>query len=118
MVNRVRRAIEALYEGKATISEQQHVYNPETFVTDMKWVVAADNVPCRLSYGRINAATDAAPIAGYKQTIKLFIAPERSVKAGSRISVTQHGTTQEYRASGEPAHYSSHQEIMLELVQP
>ena len=49
------------------------------------------------------------------QTIKIFLAPEIRVQAGSKLTVTQNGVTTEYKSSGEPALYQTHQEIMLEL---
>ena len=47
--------------------------------------------------------------------IKLFLSPDIIVKAGSNITVTQAGKTTEYIASGIPAIYDTHQEIMLVL---
>ena len=49
------------------------------------------------------------------QIAKVFLAPEIKVKPGSKLSVTQNGVTTEYKSSGEPAFYSTHQEIVLEL---
>ena len=51
----------------------------------------------------------------FKQTIKLYIYPDINIKNGSKIIVTQNGKKQEYKNSGEPARYETHQEIMLEL---
>ena len=45
--------------------------------------------------------------------VKLFIAPEINVMPGSKIVVTQKGRTTEYKNSGEPAIFDTHQEIML-----
>ena len=49
------------------------------------------------------------------QTIKLFISPLVNVPAGSKITVTQNNQIQVYKASGQPAVYTNHQEIELEL---
>ncbi len=49
--------------------------------------------------------------------MKLFLAPEIRVNSGSRIAVTQNGISNEYCASGEPAVYDTHQEILLELAE-
>ena len=57
--------------------------------------------------------TDTA--ASVTQGLKLFLAPEIRVKPGSKVIVTQNGITGAYSASGEPAVYSTHQEIVLEL---
>ena len=57
--------------------------------------------------------TDAA--AAISQSTKLFISPEIVINGGSKIIVEQDGRKAEYSASGEPAVYSTHQEITLEL---
>ena len=49
------------------------------------------------------------------QTIKVFLAPEVNVKPGSKLSITRNGVTTDYKNSGEPARYDTHQEITLEL---
>ena len=49
------------------------------------------------------------------QTIKLFISPLVNVPPGSKITVTQNNQTQVYKSSGQPAVYTNHQEIELEL---
>lgn len=53
--------------------------------------------------------------ASKTQTAKLFISPEIEVKAGSKISIAHQGKTIDYKRSGEPAVYTNHQEIMLDL---
>ena len=56
--------------------------------------------------------------ANVSQTTKLFIAPEITIKDGSRIEVTDVlGKKTIYKSSGQPAIYQTHQEIMLELVE-
>jgi hypothetical protein len=44
-----------------------------------------------------------------------LIAPEIHVKPGSKLTITQNGVTTEYKNSGEPALFDTHQEIILEL---
>lgn len=47
--------------------------------------------------------------------LRLFLAPEIKVAPGSKITITQNGVVGEYKNSGVPAMYDTHQEIMLEL---
>ena len=47
--------------------------------------------------------------------MKLFLAPEWQVPAGSKITVTGRGGERVYCRSGEAAVYGSHQEIPLAL---
>lgn len=113
---RMHRAVmEATYDGECRIYEMHPVKDIKTKVTKQKEVMVIDNLPCHLSYSSlpIVAKRDNAAVA--VQTNKLFTAPERDIKPGTRIEVTQQGRTESYRRSGKPAVYASHQEILLEL---
>ncbi len=114
MVN-ARMAIESTYTGTCTISEYQSVKNPKTKITNQQEVIVAEDVPCRLSFESIAAASPSETSSTVTQSIKLFTAPEVKVKNGSKVTVMQNGVTTEYGASGMPAVYPTHQEIMLEL---
>lgn len=115
MVSRSRKAIEMLYRDKCTIVEYQPIKDPITKRTNNKEVVVLENQPCKLSYKNITSAID-GKVAKLEQTIKLFISPNISVKAGSKLIITnQNNVTKEYVRSGEPAIYPNHQEIILEL---
>lgn len=112
---KARKAIESLYDGTCTITEHQKV-KKENKSTGFQDVVVLENEPCRLSFKTINntnsTETGASAVV---QIAKVFLAPEIKVKPGSKLSVTQNGVTTEYKSSGEPAFYSTHQEIVLEL---
>ncbi len=110
-----RRAQEAAYEGKCTIMEFRDVENEETGLSDEEEVIVIENQPCKLSFEKLTAASQTETAAAVSQVIKLFLAPEINVKAGSKLVVTQNGVTGKYSASGIPAVYSTHQEIVLEL---
>jgi len=114
MVNR-RKAIESLYTGICTITEYQEVRDETTKKTKHEPVDVLINQPCKLSFSKIANAHQGEIASAVTQTVKLFIAPEIVIKPGSKITVTQNGVTTEYQSSGEPARYSSHQEVMLEL---
>lgn len=106
-----RAAIEKLYTGVCTITNKQKVIkNKRTVYED---VVVYENQKCRLSYNSSPNANQTETVAIVSQTIKLFIAPELEILAGSKIQVTQNNVTHTYKASGIRAVYTSHQEINL-----
>lgn len=115
MVSARRKAIERLYKGICTIKEFQSVKDPITHITSKKEVLVLENQPCKLSYEKQMSATNTNAPAIIAQSTKLFIAPEITVKPGSKIIVTQNEKTTEFSRSGEPAIYTDHQEITLEL---
>lgn len=113
-MNTVRKSIESMYKDICTIYEQQAITDPITHASSFQEVPIHTNQKCRLSFSSITITGD-KEVATKTQTVKLFIAPELEVKAGSKISITHHGKTTDYKRSGEPAVYTNHQEIMLEL---
>ena len=115
VVSKARKAIESLYIGSCTITEHQKI-KKENKSTGFSDVVVLENQPCKLSFQTVNSTTATETGASaVTQTVKLFIAPEVKVKPGSKITVTQNNITTEYQNSGEPAMYSTHQAIVLEL---
>ena len=112
-VVKVRKALEKGYDGTFTVTEHKKITKPNR-TTGFSDVVVIENQPCRLSFSSSPSATG-GDIAEINQTVKLFFAPEINVKEGSKITVTQNGITTEYKQSGVPAVYSTHQEILLEL---
>ena len=113
MVN-ARKAIESLYDGKCTITERQKKQK-ENKSTGFQDVVVHEDVPCRMSFKTINSTNQTDTASAVVQIIKVFLAPEIKVKPGSKLTITQNDVTTEYKSSGEPALYSTHQEIILEL---
>ena len=113
---KARKAIESMYDGVCTITEQQKVQRPNK-TTGFEDVVVHEDIPCRLSFKTTDSTnqTETASIAN--QTVKVFLAPEINVKEGSKLAITQNGITKEYKASGSPALYSTHQEIILEIFE-
>lgn len=112
-----RRAQEAAYDGRCTVVEYRQVKDEATKLTGKKEVVVIEDQPCRLSYEKLSAVLQTETAAAMSQGIKLFLAPEIVIKGGSKIIVTQNGVTEKYCASGKPAVYSTHQEVMLELFE-
>ena len=113
---KARKAIESLYDGKCTITEHQKI-TKENKSTGFQDVVVLENEPCRLSFKTVTNANQTDTGAAVMQTVKVFLAPEIKVKPGSKLTVTQNDVTTEYKSSGVPAFYSTHQEIVLELFE-
>lgn len=113
-MNSVRKALESMYKDTCCIFEQQKVKNLTTKATEFKEVEVHKDIKCRLSFSTITNA-EKGDVSIIVQMVKLFIAPEIEVKPGSKIVVTHEGIATAYKRSGEPAAYSNHQEIVLEL---
>ena len=81
-----RRAQESLYEGVCDIIEYQKYTKPNG-ATASHEVTVYEAVPCRVSYGYLgnrNAANGDWVAVAIEQTIKLFINPDITIKAGSK----------------------------------
>lgn len=109
----VRRAIESLYDGECTIVEHKP-FTDMNRKTSFRDVILYEKEPCRLSFQSLDTTQKNNGAAEIKQIIKLFIAPDINIPAGCKITVTQNDVTADYKSSGEPARYETHQEIMLE----
>lgn len=114
MVNAARRAIESLYTGRCTVIEYRKIKKANKS-TGFEEVTVIENQPCRLSYSRVTKANETESATEITQTPKVFLPPELQIKPGSKLVISQNGRTTEFKNSGEPAVYSTHQEIMLEL---
>lgn len=112
-----RKAIESTYSGVVTVTEHQKVKDPVTKLTEESDAVVLENHPCKLSFENVKAAVQSDSAAAIAQTTKLFVSPDVSIKAGSKITVTQAGVTIDYTCSGVPAVYPTHQEIVLDLFE-
>lgn len=110
-----RKALESTYEGRATVVEYQKIKD-EYGLTSFQEVTVLEDQPCKLSFETLTS-TSGDPVATVTQGVKLFLAPDVVIKAGSKIIVTQNGRITEYSNSGVPAVYSTHQEIMLTLFE-
>ena len=116
-VVKFRKAIESLYDGVCNITQYKKVMK-ENKSTEFKEEIVLKAQHCRLSYKTIVAAEkDENMASNLKQVAVLFIAPEVILNPGSKITIMQNGITSDYKASGEPAMYSTHQEVVLELFE-
>ena len=106
-----------LWNGRCTIYEYQDVIDLNTFQTTQKEVAVLVDEPCRLSYNFEQATNIRSGAAVVSQSITLFIRPNLEIKPGSVIEITQHGKTVKYKGSGQPAIYTNHQEIILQIYE-
>lgn len=111
-----RKAIESTYEGLCTIYEYIEIEDPDTgeTIVSPEPVPIHENIPCKLSKKTISAADDGEVANTIKYEPVLFINPDIEIKAGSKIVITQHGVTRQFKRSGEPFVYETHQEIVLQ----
>lgn len=115
MVKKARKAIESMYEGTCTITEHQKV-KKDNKSTGFQDVIVQEDIPCRLSFKTINNTNPNENAASaLVQVTEVFLAPEIVVKPGSKLTITQNGVTTDYKSSGIPATYSTHQEIVVEI---
>lgn len=110
----IRQALESLYKGICTITVRSESIDPVTKRVKFTESTPTVDQPCRLSYSSLRSTGD-GDVAEVLQVIKLFLAPEINIPAGSKITVTQNGKTAEFQRSGKTAVHSNHQEITLEL---
>lgn len=112
-----RRAIEALYEDTCTIIEYRAVTDEDSHLTKHGEAVVLEDQLCKLSFESMAATSEGDNAAEQSIGVKLFLAPEIAVKAGSKIVVTHNGETVAYSNSGVAGKYVTHQEIALKLFE-
>jgi len=113
----VKKALSTLYDGTCTVTEHQKV-KKSNGSTGFEDAVVLKDQPCRLSYKTKEENTsEETNASSMKQVITLILDPEVKIKPGSKITVTQYDGTTDYKASGKPAIYASHQEIILDLFE-
>lgn len=96
-----------------------NVYNQQKIKVNNKTkfesMLVVENEPCRLSYDSPKIAVQTESSATLSNNVKLFISPDIEVVEGSRIEVVREGKTYQFKCSGMPSIYPTHQEIKLEL---
>ena len=110
-----KKAIQSLWNGRATVTVLNGVLNPANGRTEPKERVTVTDIPCRISHQTIRTTEPQDEAAQVAQRVTLYIDPSVDIPEGSKITVTQNGVTREYERSGKPAVYSCHQEIPIEL---
>lgn len=98
-----------------------NVYNQQKIKVNNKTkfenVLVIENEPCRLSYDNPKIAVQTESSTNLSNNVKLFISPDIEVVEGSRIEVVREGKTYQFKCSGMPSMYPTHQEIKLELTE-
>ena len=112
----VRKAIESTYVGNCTITEQFKEKNLDKTISFIKAVVI-ENQPCKLSFEKISGTNQSSNASSNIQTVKVMISPDINIKPGSMLAITQNGITTNYKNSGMPAIYGTHQEIVLDTFE-
>lgn len=110
----MRQAVESRYTGKCTITEMRSSPKDSTTnIVSQSPVVVLTNQPCKMTHKSSDTTTVVNGVAVQSQSIKLLISPDLDIKPGSQIKITQDGRTADFKRSGLPAVYPSHQEISL-----
>lgn len=112
-----KKAVQSLWEGKATITVLEGVLNPANGRTESQERVLASDQPCRISHNTVTSTEPHEGAAQVLQTVTLHIDPSVEIPEGSKITVTQKGVTKDYERSGKAAVFTYHQEVPLELFQ-
>ena len=116
MVNAFEQAIKSLWNGICTVHVRQaSTVSSQNGRNAIEEVILHENIPCRISYTEIQTAEPHAHAHKRAQKAVLYIAPNITIPAGSKITITQEGVTEDYERSGVPAVYPHHQEVPLEL---
>ena len=115
MNKRYKKAVQSLWDGKATITVREGVLNEANGRTEPVERVLVTEEPCRISHTTVKATEPSEEAAVVAQSVTLYIDPSVDIREGSKITVTQKGVTRDYERSGTPAVYSVHQEVPLEL---
>lgn len=107
-------ALRRLWTGLCTIIVRKPVVDETNGRASLEETTLLENEPCRLSFKNVNTTGENNEASPVQQVTKLFLDNAIVIPAGSKLVVTQNGYTAEYEKSGEPAIYSTHQEIVVE----
>ena len=110
-----KRAVQSMWDGKATITVREGVLNEANGRTEPVERVTASDLSCRISHTTVKSTEPSEEAAKVAQSVTLYIAPSVDIPEGSKITVTQNGVTRDYERSGTPAVYTAHQEVPLQL---
>lgn len=110
-----KKAVQSLWDGKATITVREGVLDPRTGRTEPVERVLVEGAACRISHKTVTATEPSEEAAVVVQSVTLYIDPGLDIPEGSKITVTQNKVTRDYERSGTPAVYSAHQEVPLKL---
>ena len=107
------KELEILYTDRCDIYCFEKIIDEKTKISRTKKVKKYENQPCRVSFKNISNSSQGELKNGITQVIKLFISSTIEIKEGSEIEINRNNRILKYKASGIPAIYSSHQEVIL-----
>lgn len=111
-----------LWHDRATVTVRKP-YIRDNKSTGFREEVTIQDLPCKLSHFNSVQSSNSpnendGVVSKVVQDVKLLLAPDVEIPAGSKIAVTQkNGKTTLYTYSSPPAIFTNHQEINLELFQ-
>lgn len=110
-----RALFESLYTGRLTAwtLSSERSSDPNSALEEKTKTVLLEDVPCRI-IRQSGPQTESNPKT-YDTSIKVMLAPEIKVPAGSILTIEFYGHKKDYRQSGEPVFHSDHQTIMVEV---
>lgn len=121
MFKNKKNILAKLFTGVCDIYEYEQFLDTTSYITKQRAIIKYENMPCRVSYynnsSNILASKENMFNNIITQKVKIFLDNDITIKPGSIIVVTQNGKMTKYKNSGEPAIYSSHQEIMLDIFE-
>lgn len=106
------KAMKRLWTGRCDIYEYK---SSDKGIVETSLVKVSEAIPCRISFEKGQSSNSSTVQSSKEQYTKLILSNDIEIKAGSLLEVEQNGRRTRYKSSGEPAIYSSHQEILLEL---
>ncbi|MEG2596972.1 MAG: hypothetical protein RR977_00980 [Oscillospiraceae bacterium] len=109
-------ALEDTYDSTMSVYERRFVTREAKQVEEE--ILVYQDFPCAISRVRAGSLKANQPVSQsllgeLKYENKIFTAPHLTIKAGSRITVTQYGKTISFVSCGEPLLYLTHQEILV-----
>lgn len=110
-----KNAVQRLWNGLCDIVIYKAVENEKNGRTEHREETVVSGLACRLSFGTKSTVNPVNGAHTAVQGVTLIIGNDVDIPEGSKLVVTQNGVTTAYCKSGKPAHYSTHQEIELEL---
>lgn len=109
-----KNVIADLFEDSCTVYELTDAMDTVTKRTRKTSRAVYTDIPCRLSYSSIAPTSSGDGADKIRQTVKLFVAPDCTIKAGSRIHVVRaSGAESDWGMTGEPAVYQTHREYVV-----
>lgn len=112
----VTSILSTMWNGTCTVYCYIHTRDEVTKEVKLSRIMTLLDEPCRLSYGSAKPAVISDSVTTIEQEPTLFLSPEAEIPVGSDITVKQNGRVMNFKSSGEPRVYTTHQEIAVTLM--